>query len=82
MWGKADTPNPSEGLNPEAYGWCKEQDEYQPVWFEGPALPEHLRNASVCSTEELHTEQNTEEDDLEDIQEVEWSESSEDEDDD
>ena len=31
MWSKADTPNPSEDLIPEAYGWRKRTDGYSPI---------------------------------------------------
>ena len=76
MWGQADTPNPSESWNPEEYSWREDHGEYQPVWFEGPALPENLRNVQKCSSEGPHTEQIPEEDDMEDLQEAEWSDSS------
>ena len=41
-WGKADTANPSQDLNPEDYGWEKDGDIFRPVWFDGPSLPPSL----------------------------------------
>ena len=71
IWGSADTAHPSEGLNPEDSGWEKVNGAYRPVWFDGPPLPENLRN-----DENPEAEESEEQDNLDDVQEAEWSDSS------
>ena len=73
VWGNADLANPSEGLRPDEFGWKKEANHYQPVWFEGPSLPTKLYHASKQDADF------EEEDLLDDLQDAEWSDSSSDE---
>ena len=80
MWGKVDTPNLSEDLIPEAYGWRKGTDSCSPVWFYGPLLPENLRYSSEDVSADLNPDDSYDHEDLEDIQEAGWSESSAEED--
>ena len=71
IWGSSDTAHPSEGLNPEDSGWEKVNGVYRPVWFDGPPLPENLRN-----DENPEAEESEEQDNLDDVQKAEWSDSS------
>lgn len=42
LWSHAGRPNPGNGLSPTEYGWCIKDDNLQPVWFKGQALPDSL----------------------------------------
>ena len=75
VWGNEDVAHPSEGLHPEDFGWTKMDGIYKAVWFEGPPLPESLKTS-------LHdADDNKEHDTMEDVQQAEWSDSSDDDDD-
>ena len=39
MWGNAESSNPTDGLNPERYGWKMEDGCLVPDWFDGPVIP-------------------------------------------
>jgi hypothetical protein len=47
MWMSYSTANPNDGLLPTNFGWISTDGVLQPVWFEGPALPENLFQESV-----------------------------------
>ena len=40
LWSRASSPCPADGLSPQENGWCKNNDILQPLWFQGPALPD------------------------------------------
>ena len=40
VWGKADSPSPCNYLDPCCYGWQCKEGAYEPLWFEGNAVPE------------------------------------------
>ena len=39
MWGNAESSNPTDGLNPERYGWKMEDGCLVPDWFDGTVIP-------------------------------------------
>ena len=65
-----------QGLNPEDFGWKREEDAYRPVWYDGSFLPDTFLNEE---SESVETDEGDDYDEnyLEDVQEAEWSDSSE-----
>ena len=73
-WSNADQPNPTEGMNPEEYGWYKVGNSFLPKWYEGSPLP---------AAEDLHVNDRNESSDEEDDEctlesETQWTDSSDD----
>ena len=60
-------------------GWERLNDMYHPVWFEGAALPENLAKEDDTNAENANGGDD-DEDLLYDVQDAEWSKSSEEED--
>ena len=73
LWFNADQPNPSMGLNPLNFGWVEKEKILFPKWYDGSSLP---------SAEDLETSDDIESDsDDESVDvEAEWSDSSEEDD--
>ncbi|KAG1681964.1 Neprilysin-1 [Nymphon striatum] len=42
MWGNAEASTPTDGLDPEKYGWKMENGCLVPNWFDGPVIPADL----------------------------------------
>ena len=68
-----------QGLNPEDFGWKREEDAYRPVWYDGSFLPDTFLNEESESVE-TDEEDDYDENYFEDVQEAEWSDSSEEDD--
>ena len=68
-----------QGLNPEDFGWKREEDAYRPVWYDGSFLPDTFLNEE---SESVETDEGDDYDEnyFEDVQEAEWSDSSEEDD--
>ena len=75
MWYNADQPNPSIDLDPLKFGWIRVDDALYPKWYEGSPLP------SAAELESLYETNSESEDDLSEA-EAEWTDSSEEENDD
>lgn len=42
LWSHANLACPDQGLSPTDYGWSAKGNLLQPVWFDGPAIPDAL----------------------------------------
>lgn len=42
LWNHINFACPDQGLSPTDYGWSANGNLLQPVWFDGPALPDAL----------------------------------------
>ena len=42
LWTNAATASPGDGLSPTEYGWSVNDNLLQPIWFQGPAVPDTL----------------------------------------
>ena len=59
-----------QGLNPEDFGWKREEDAYRPVWYDGSFLPDTFLN-EVSESVETDEEDDYDENYFEDVQEAE-----------
>ena len=59
-----------QGLNPEDFGWKREEDAYRPVWYDGSFLPDTFLNEESESVE-TDEEDDYDENYFEDVQEAE-----------
>ena len=78
MWWNSDTPNPTQGLDPEESGWMTVDGQLVPVWFEGPSFPDMTSTTRRQDAEESEKEKSSEdiESDSSDYEGV-WSDDSE-----
>ena len=77
IWGRADQTIPALDLDPCNFGWkMDEKSMYVPLWNSGPILPNEIGTPAEDSPDL----EDTEEEELIDDQEPEWSEDSSDED--
>lgn len=52
MWGNAFRPDPTDGLNPEDYGWKCQDGIYQPVWYNGASIPDKIFPEAAADVQE------------------------------
>ena len=45
LWGNANKINPTEIIRPSDYGWKDSENGLEPVWHEGPLIPQQIEKA-------------------------------------
>lgn len=58
LWSKANTANPNEHMSPDDYGWSRKEDLLQPLWYDGPSIPESLFTTNTDTRSEDHDNAN------------------------
>ena len=58
LWSNANTTSPDQGLCPTDYGWEVDSGLLQPIWFDGPAVPDSL----FCSDGDANIESDSDSD--------------------
>ena len=84
LWNRASSSCPADGLSPQEYGWCKNNDILQPLWFQGPALPDTFLRADLEEEDDndkiegrnAESEEESDEVELSDSGDEPWSEDS------
>ncbi|XP_068212466.1 uncharacterized protein [Palaemon carinicauda] len=57
VWSHTDQASPDQGLSPTDYGWSTNGELLQPMWFDGPAVPDTLFTPPDCTALESDSDE-------------------------
>ena len=79
IWARADSHYPSDGLDPCNFGWEQKDETYEPLWYDGAMIPESIRTKLASGSEETDDQGEEVFEYEEHIEDIEWSDDSDEE---